>query len=94
MVGFFSNCTYNTLLETELTLDILRRRGGTGYTRQESASCGGGEVQGRKYWILGDCTIYSSLVCGEYWGAIFSLGIGLKVWRFGDFFGRLGAGWI
>ena len=21
------------------------------------------------------------------------MGIGLKVWRFGDFFGRLGAGW-
>ena len=33
-------------------------------------------------------------MCGEYGGAIFSLGIGLKVWRFGDFFERLGAGLI
>ena len=46
------------------------------------------------YWNLGDCIIFSILVCGEYGGAIFSLGIGLKVWRFGDFFGRLGAGLI
>ena len=46
------------------------------------------------YWNLGDCIIFSILVCGEYGGAIFSLGIGPKVWRFGDFFGRLGAGLI
>ena len=93
MVGFFSRCAYNTLLETELTLDILRR-GGTGYTRQDSASCGGGEVQGRKYWILDECIIFSSLVCGEYLGAIFSLGIGLKVWHFSDFLEHLGTGWV
>ena len=42
--------------------------------------------------MLGDCIIFSCLVCGEYWGALFSLGIGLKVWRSGDFFGCLGAG--
>ena len=42
------------------------------------------------YWNLGDCIIFSILVCGEYGGAIFSLGIGLKVWRFGDFFWAFG----
>ena len=26
-------------------------------------------------------------MCGKYWGSIFSLGIMLKVWRFGDFLG-------
>ena len=42
------------------------------------------------YWNLGDCITFSILVCGEYGGAIFSLGIGLKVWRFGDFFWAFG----
>lgn len=42
------------------------------------------------YWNLGDCIIFSILVCGEYGRAIFSLGIGLKIWRCGDFFWAFG----
>ena len=76
MVGFFSRCAYNTLLKTANT---KYREGeeepGTPVRKAQVVEAGKYKVG---YWNLGDCIIFSILVCGEYGRAIFSLGIGLK----------------